>query len=257
MIASDDVQIGRLAVALALGLLIGVERGWAKREEAEGRRVAGVRTYGLLGLLGGVSGLAALSLEPGVFWFGLIAVAGVLSTAYASRRSPVPRWPLRWRRAIASPARAFGVALEALERSAHERLETSHCLLAGGVDGGRLAVDLQHHPGPLAGERAAGDGAGAARRAGPPCDAPLGRLLEDGGEPLARSGAEGGAQAKLPLRHPLDAFDTGKKARVRLVACPPAIGSGGRAADVDVLLHRRHRLRAPCRLAPPRRLHSR
>jgi len=34
-----------LGAALALGLLIGVERGWKAREQAEGQRVAGVRTY--------------------------------------------------------------------------------------------------------------------------------------------------------------------------------------------------------------------
>ncbi len=34
-----------LSVALAIGLLIGVERGWKEREAEEGGRVAGVRTY--------------------------------------------------------------------------------------------------------------------------------------------------------------------------------------------------------------------
>ncbi|MCW5745783.1 MAG: MgtC/SapB family protein [Alphaproteobacteria bacterium] len=47
----------RLAVALAIGLLVGLERGWRSREEAEGERTAGLRTYALSGLLGGVAGL--------------------------------------------------------------------------------------------------------------------------------------------------------------------------------------------------------
>lgn len=51
-----------LAVALAAGLLIGVERGWAYREEQRGGRVSGVRTYGLLGLSGGVAGLLPMAL---------------------------------------------------------------------------------------------------------------------------------------------------------------------------------------------------
>ncbi|MGD8907586.1 MAG: MgtC/SapB family protein, partial [Gammaproteobacteria bacterium] len=42
-----------LSVALAIGLLIGLERGWQERKAEEGHRVAGLRTYGLLGLLGG------------------------------------------------------------------------------------------------------------------------------------------------------------------------------------------------------------
>jgi uncharacterized membrane protein (DUF4010 family) len=46
----------RLAVALAIGLLVGLERGWQARDEAEGERTAGVRTYALAGLLGGIAG---------------------------------------------------------------------------------------------------------------------------------------------------------------------------------------------------------
>jgi uncharacterized membrane protein (DUF4010 family) len=47
--------IERLAVALAIGLLIGLERGWEYRELGEGHRVAGIRTFGLIALLGGVA----------------------------------------------------------------------------------------------------------------------------------------------------------------------------------------------------------
>nr|WP_221773994.1 DUF4010 domain-containing protein [Novosphingobium flavum] len=48
-----------LALALGLGLLIGVQRGWAQRREAAGTRFAGIRTYGLFGLAGGLAGVAA------------------------------------------------------------------------------------------------------------------------------------------------------------------------------------------------------
>ena len=48
-----------LGTALAIGLLIGVERGWRGRDAEEGRRVAGVRTYALIGLLGGLTGILA------------------------------------------------------------------------------------------------------------------------------------------------------------------------------------------------------
>jgi uncharacterized membrane protein (DUF4010 family) len=48
--------IQRLSIALAIGLLIGLERGWVARDEAEGERAAGLRTHGLAGLLGGVWG---------------------------------------------------------------------------------------------------------------------------------------------------------------------------------------------------------
>ena len=39
-----------LGVALAIGLLMGVERGWKEREAGVAERIAGVRTCGLIGL---------------------------------------------------------------------------------------------------------------------------------------------------------------------------------------------------------------
>ncbi len=69
--------IERLAVALAIGLVIGIERGWKQREEPEGDRAAGLRTHALSGLLGGIwgalahagtgAGLLALALAFAVF----------------------------------------------------------------------------------------------------------------------------------------------------------------------------------------------
>ncbi|MFO7496238.1 MAG: MgtC/SapB family protein [Desulfobacterales bacterium] len=44
-----------LLAALAIGLLIGIERGWSEREEEEGDRIAGIRTFSLIGLLGGAA----------------------------------------------------------------------------------------------------------------------------------------------------------------------------------------------------------
>ena len=76
-----------LAVALAIGLLIGLERGWSERHRAEGERVAGIRTFGLLGILGGAVGLLAQEQGALVFGLGLLAVAGVQITAYISARN--------------------------------------------------------------------------------------------------------------------------------------------------------------------------
>jgi uncharacterized membrane protein (DUF4010 family) len=53
-----------VALALALGLLIGVERGWRQRDEATGTRIAGIRTFGLLGLTGGLAWEAARFAGP-------------------------------------------------------------------------------------------------------------------------------------------------------------------------------------------------
>lgn len=54
-----DGLITRIGLALAIGLAVGVVRGWQQREELAGQRTAGVRTFALSGLLGGIS--AALS----------------------------------------------------------------------------------------------------------------------------------------------------------------------------------------------------
>ena len=71
-----------LAVSLALGLLIGLERGWHEREAGEGRRVAGVRTYALMGLLGGFAGLLATETHYAVLGFAFVGVAAALVAGY-------------------------------------------------------------------------------------------------------------------------------------------------------------------------------
>lgn len=71
-----------LGTALAVGLLIGLERGWKKRELTEGSRVAGVRTFALLGLLGGATALLSQRLGVLVLAGGFLAVAGIVVTAY-------------------------------------------------------------------------------------------------------------------------------------------------------------------------------
>ncbi len=79
---TNPIIFYHLAVALAIGLLIGIERGWKKREAQEGQRIAGVRTYGLLGLLGGCTALLA-NLIGGVA-IGLLfaGLAGSLAAIY-------------------------------------------------------------------------------------------------------------------------------------------------------------------------------
>jgi uncharacterized membrane protein (DUF4010 family) len=46
----------RLAVALGVGFLVGVERGWKHRDAPDGTRAAGLRTHAVVGLSGGVAG---------------------------------------------------------------------------------------------------------------------------------------------------------------------------------------------------------
>jgi len=73
-----------LLLATGIGLLIGLERGWRHRDEREGGRIAGIRTFALLGLGGGLSGLAAVALSP---WFGVVGVAGLCVVIILAHRA--------------------------------------------------------------------------------------------------------------------------------------------------------------------------
>ena len=72
--------LSRVALALGIGLLIGLERGWRTREAESGSRAAGIRTFAISGLLGGIVG--AIAQAAG----GIVTTAGgvVLATALAT-----------------------------------------------------------------------------------------------------------------------------------------------------------------------------
>ena len=78
-----------LAAALAVGLMIGIERGWRQRGEAEGTRVAGVRTFTLIGGLGGLAAVVAQAVSPLVAAIVVAATAVTLVAAFL-RGPPVP-----------------------------------------------------------------------------------------------------------------------------------------------------------------------
>lgn len=69
----------RLAVALSIGTLVGLERGWASRRKEEGRRGAGLRTFALLGLAGGVLGLMAAQLGALPFAAGAVCATAAIA----------------------------------------------------------------------------------------------------------------------------------------------------------------------------------
>lgn len=56
-----DELLSRFAVALGIGLLIGLERGWRARDDKPGSRTAGVRTFAISALLGGIVGVLSLA----------------------------------------------------------------------------------------------------------------------------------------------------------------------------------------------------
>jgi uncharacterized membrane protein (DUF4010 family) len=72
----------RLGAALLIGFLIGFERGWRKRDDPEGTRTAGLRTFSLIGLVGGVAGWLGESFGAIVIAAGFLAVAALAVTTY-------------------------------------------------------------------------------------------------------------------------------------------------------------------------------
>jgi len=73
----------RIGAALAAGLLIGIERGWHQRAREDGSRVAGIRTFALLGLAGGLAALLGAKGQPLMGGTIAIAASAVLILGYS------------------------------------------------------------------------------------------------------------------------------------------------------------------------------
>jgi MgtC family len=72
-----------LGISLAIGLLVGLERGWHMRNKGEGMRIAGLRTYGLIALLGGLWGILAQKVGIILMGFAFLSLTFVLLIAYS------------------------------------------------------------------------------------------------------------------------------------------------------------------------------
>ncbi len=124
----DTIELfQRLSVALAIGLLIGLERGWRERAEAEGERTAGFRTHALAGMLGGVWGAIALRMpgSGGAVALGLAFAAFALTIAAFRFRQVVHDGSFGATTLVASML-AFGLGAFAL-------VGDMHVAAAGGV----------------------------------------------------------------------------------------------------------------------------
>lgn len=90
--ASQADILLHLLAALAAGLLVGIERGWRQREDVEGSRVAGVRTFTLIGTCGGLIAILSLKLSPVLATILLACMAVLLVGAFLRPRTgPVSR----------------------------------------------------------------------------------------------------------------------------------------------------------------------
>lgn len=70
----------RLAMALGVGFLVGVERGWRHRDAPDGARAAGLRTHAIIGLMGGVAGASL----PAVGALGFAALTLAFAGAFVA-----------------------------------------------------------------------------------------------------------------------------------------------------------------------------
>lgn len=73
----------RIGAGLAAGALVGIERGWKLKGEKPGTRVAGVRTFILLGLAGAIAGLIGARGQALAAGSMVAAAAALLTIAYS------------------------------------------------------------------------------------------------------------------------------------------------------------------------------
>ena len=81
----DHRRLIELAVALLLGALIGIQRGWKDREREAGQRVAGVRTHTLTALTGALGVILSEHLGSWVLVALMLSIATVGVVAYRQR----------------------------------------------------------------------------------------------------------------------------------------------------------------------------
>ncbi len=84
--ATGEHQIWNLLIALLLGAIIGIQRGWVKRNSVEGSRVAGIRTYSLVALLGGLVAVLADHYSPLLLGFAFIALVILACIAFVMKQ---------------------------------------------------------------------------------------------------------------------------------------------------------------------------
>ena len=81
----------RLGAALGIGLLVGVERAWRQRDDREGGRTAGVRTFALIGLLGGVAGALSVAAASYAPWVAALAILTAVFSVFSYREGAADR----------------------------------------------------------------------------------------------------------------------------------------------------------------------
>jgi len=82
MIDSQMQIAGRLAIAALIGLAAGLEREWSGHTTGPDARFAGLRTFFLLGLVGGIAGILAANGNAGIAGALALGAAALCVSAY-------------------------------------------------------------------------------------------------------------------------------------------------------------------------------
>ena len=72
----------RMGLALVLGLIIGIERGWRFQQKKEGQRTAGIRTFALISLSGALWAVLSEDINSTLLGFALIVFAVIIMSGY-------------------------------------------------------------------------------------------------------------------------------------------------------------------------------
>jgi uncharacterized membrane protein (DUF4010 family) len=78
----DWTIMTRLAIALAIGLIIGLERGWQNEQDKAVANASGLRSFGIMSLLGGLAGLLGAEFGAGLVGVMFLGAAAVVAGSY-------------------------------------------------------------------------------------------------------------------------------------------------------------------------------
>ena len=86
--AETEIYV-RLGVALAIGLGVGLERGWKQRGEPSGKRETGIRTFAILALIGFAVGIGLDRFGPLFAGAAAVGVLAIIAIGYATQSADV------------------------------------------------------------------------------------------------------------------------------------------------------------------------
>ncbi len=76
-------------MAFGIGLVVGVERGWRQRDVLAGGRTAGIRTFAIIGILGGLMGALSAQAGSSIPWIVGLCLVTVVFGVFSFREGQV------------------------------------------------------------------------------------------------------------------------------------------------------------------------